>query len=167
MKHIEFVAGTVVTRYETPVEYEQEFHYHMMLPTVTPRLVKAEPENLVLRVEEGEPLGDITPGPLLDEVAELIAVMTEAGVHHRDCHPGNLVMTDSGVKLIDWETACYAPGLLPYDLYGPVEVPVPVQHGGLLPQWWKSRDRGSIQSLWGVEPPSWLFERVIGVVYPG
>ena len=144
-------------KFTTPLAFEHEWSFHRDYPYATPRVVKLLPASLTIVTEVGEPAWN--DGWIVDEVAEILSRLAADHVHHRDVHPGNLIVTELGVKLIDWETAVRSAGA-PYDIYGPVDVPVPVQHGGLLPQWWGSNDPGSIRSLWGVNVPDWLLQEI-------
>src|SRR5713226_4917906 len=69
---------------------------------------------LVMELLEGEPLTDkLTRGPLpIDQVlrygiqiAEALEKAHKAGVVHRDLKPGNIMITKSGAKLLDFGLA--------------------------------------------------------------
>lgn len=140
--------------FTSPLAYEHEVSFYRDCPWATPAVVKLLPESLTIVTEVGQPVGSTISGDGVEQLAWILSKLSQSGVHHRDVHPGNIVLVDGRVKLLDWETAIRHPGRS-YDLCGPVDVPVPVQHGGLLPQWWESNDPGSIWSVWGVGIPEW------------
>lgn len=141
---------TVCKRFDSPVAFEHEWRFYRDYPSWTPRLVKLIPEELTIVMERGGPAHP-TPGTIA-ELSQIIEDMQRHDIHHRDLHPGNIVHTPDGIRVIDWETATQQAGVS-YDIHGPIDVPVPVQHGGLIPQWWDSNDPGSIKHKWGVPIP--------------
>ena len=149
--------GLVAKRFTDPVAYEHEVSFHRDYQWATPPVVKLLPEKLTVVAERGSPVEH--PNGVVDDLAWLIVKLAKSNVHHRDIHPGNIVVCDGSVRLIDWETATHHPGIS-YDLFGPIDVPVPVQHGGLLPQWWMSNDHGSIYNRWGIVPPDWVLSEL-------
>lgn len=132
--------------------YETELWFLQQCPWASMHIVKLLPESLTIVTEVGE-----APNPtqeVVNATAHLLLKLARVGIHHRDAHPGNIVLLDGDVRLIDWETGYVGAGKS-YDLYGPVDIPVPVQHGGLIPQWWESNDAGSIKNVWKAYLPDW------------
>ncbi len=124
-----------------------------------PNLIDADPDRGILVIATYEPIVGRPPDRTIGWVAHLLTGLARVGVHHRDVHPGNIVLGRAGMPyLIDWETAVLAPGAPSYDLTGPSEaVPTPAIHdavrgaGGYV-MWWDSDHRSSIRNLWGVTP---------------
>lgn len=150
----------VVLTFSDPLALEHELFFYERFPWAVPELFAVDRVEWTMTVEKGRsiPVGkDGRPHKIVvSQLAYLLEKFVEFGVHHRDVHPGNVVLCRDGVKLIDWETATIQDGAVSYDLYGPVDVPVPILHGGLIPQWWNSNDPGSIKNIWKVEIPEWL-----------
>lgn len=153
MNRVSIRDGLVFKQFRSPVEYEHEWQFYRDFGQYAPRVVKLLPEDLTIVCEAGLLIDSPTESHI-NQLASILGVLAAEGVHHRDVHPKNIVDTPDGVKLLDWETAIRHSGRS-YDLCGPVDVPVPVQHGGLLPQWWESNDIGSIRNVWGVGIPEW------------
>src|SRR5579859_2624236 len=94
---------------------------------------------LVMELLEGESLADkLTRGPLpLDqvlrygiEIAEALEKAHKAGVVHRDLKPGNIMITKSGAKLLDFGLA--KPSVI-LSREGGEEYPTQVRRGSLAP----------------------------------
>lgn len=146
----------VVKRFLEPWCYDIEKEFYGMVPWACPGVVSFDDDETTLVLRRYKHVNVPVSGGAVTQLTRLLRQLAGMGVHHRDLHPGNIVATPDGVRLIDWETAIVAPGVS-YDVFGPVDVPVPAQHGGLLPQWWGSNDPVSVKNVWGVVPPVWEF----------
>lgn len=149
--HVSIDGDVVRKRFSNSDYFYHEWAFYKECPWAAPELVNVDESALTLTVERGQPAGQEYAGAL----AALVLRLFRHGVHHRDLHPGNVVVTAAGVRLIDWETAIMEPGTS-YDFCGPVDIAVPYQHGGLLPQWWDSNDPGSIKNVWSTPVPDWV-----------
>lgn len=141
------IVGAVITTkvFLDPQDCRSELHWYRTVPFACPALIDHNDRHLVIESwPTGTSVHDDYPFAAL---RELLEDLETHGVHHRDVHPGNIVLTDDGPRLIDWESAiwCDAPS---YDLHGPdiSGVPKPEIHDE--PMWWHSDDPGSIRHRW-------------------
>lgn len=123
-----------------------------------PRLLDYDSIRGTLVLERGCPV----TRPRAQELAEMIKSMAELGIHHRDVHPGNLVLVGGELRLIDWETAIrdWRP-VPPYDFWGPrlSGIALPVIHAEIRSKrsphgysmFWMSDHPASIRNQWGVD----------------
>ena len=140
------IVGAVITTkvFLDPADCATEVHWYHRVPFACPALIDHNDRHLV--IETWPAATTLTADFPLRQLRNLLLDLEDIGAHHRDVHPANVVLTDQGPRLIDWEavTWCQAPS---YDLYGPNElVPMPTIH--TTPMWWDSDDPGSIRNLW-------------------
>lgn len=151
-----FIRDIVIKTYTDPAIAKVEVDWYRQLPDgIPPMLIDADPDNGVLVLER---LGTPAPRPAditVDALRDMLEELERQGVHHRDIHPGNIVIDGNGIpRIVDWETAIRADAPS-YDLHGPSKkVPIPGIHLDLRDGYqmhWNSSHRASIKSTWGVE----------------
>lgn len=153
-------AIVTVGEYEThktfrdPHVFEREIRWLETVPWACAELLSIDSETLTLTTKTYRTALELPDWRPLDGLAYLLRSLGQSMIHHRDVHVKNIICVDGEPRLLDWETATIHDGLS-YDLHGPVDVPVPVIHGGFLPQWWGSKEPYSIKSQWGVDVPEW------------
>jgi serine/threonine-protein kinase len=81
---------------------------HQDLPYLVMELV--EGETLFERVKRCGPLDIGQVNEIVGQVAEALAAAHEAGVVHRDIKPGNIMLTEGGVKILDFGFAKLSQG---------------------------------------------------------
>lgn len=144
------VIGPAVTTkiYNSSVDATAERQWYESVPWACPVMIDHGMRHLVLPTH---PTAASNPNHRpARELRDLLLALEEENVHHRDVHPGNILLTPDGVRLIDWECAVreYGPS---YDLYGPrPDLGPPDIHDRFPPQWWNSEDESSILNAWGV-----------------
>ncbi|ASZ74092.1 serine/threonine kinase [Mycobacterium phage Squint] len=150
-----FFGDVVFKVYADPGVAKIEVDWYRQLPDgIPPMLMDADPDNGVLVMER---LGTPAPRPAdltISALAEALEELERRHIHHRDIHPGNVVVDAHGKpRIVDWETAIHADAPS-YDLHGPSElVPAPDIHKCLptsYEMFWNSDHWASIKSLWGV-----------------
>lgn len=142
------VAADITTKiFATPELAATELRWYQTVPWACPELLDHDTNRLVIRTGKA---ADTLTDPPVDEVFDLLVRLQDAGYSHRDAHPANIISTDAGPKLIDWETATIGKG---YDLHGPDAsgVPIPDIHTECGPMWWASDDPSSITNMWGAD----------------
>lgn len=140
---------TIKTFY-LPADADRELWFYRRFGWACPRLIHAEPGVLV--TETLPVAGNNTDKRPAYDLYRLLKRLDDHHVHHRDVHPGNIVLAPDGPRLIDWETAIV--DLRPsFDLWGPVlsTIPPPIIHRDCGAQWWNSDDENSIRNRWGVD----------------
>ena len=151
------IGDTVTKQYRDPALARHEIEFYQHLPFGHPQLLDADLDAGILVMEYHPPA---TPSRrVFQQLVDLLVAFEKIGVHHRDVHPGNIVMSPNGAVLLDWETAIYA-DLPSYDLYGPDSgVSVPDIHAALRSRrspdgyrmWVASPHPASILSAWGID----------------
>lgn len=129
---------------------DRELSFYRRFPWACPPLVYTAPGVIVT---ETNPVAGNNPDQQpAYELFDLLQRLAAKHVHHRDVHPANIVLTEDGPKLIDWETATLDTGPS-YDMLGPdmSGIPMPDIHIGCGAQWWNSDDENSILNRWGVD----------------
>lgn len=145
-RSIVIVRGNTATKtYSDPDDCARELHWYTTVPWAAPDLVDHGPRHLVMAAHPiASGLSDYRP---VDELRDLLERLERRGISHRDVHTGNVVATDDGPRLIDWETAIDIPG---YDLGGPAsDIPVPAIHDGEA-MWWNADHPQAIGTAWGM-----------------
>lgn len=144
-------------QYDDPAKAKAEIDWYLRLPAeVSPKLVDANPDTGLLVIATHLPVQGIPDRKAIAALAGMLRDLERLHIHHRDVHPGNVLLTTKGVPLlIDWETG-YEADAPSYDLHGPtLSVPTPAVHdavrgpGGYV-MWWDSDHRASIKKLWGI-----------------
>lgn len=144
-----------IKTYHQPEWARTEIDYYLAVPWACPPLLWYDLDTGTV-ITKTLPLAANTAAPEFHPVGKLVALLRRLaaeGIHHRDVHPANIVISDGGDPLLlDWETAVRQPGLS-YDLYGPdvsgVEIPFVHQECG--PQWLFSDDPSSIKNQWSTD----------------
>ncbi|MFC4124920.1 phosphotransferase [Nocardia rhizosphaerae] len=149
--------SAVTKTYSDLAQARAEVDWYRRVPWATPELLDADLDRGVLVIARHRSAADHREDRPAGELAELLRRLEAAGVHHRDVHVGNVVLTGDGPRLIDWETATSADAPS-YDLHGPEAsgVPVPKIHTDLgtgYRMWWGAAHRMSIRSRWGCDVP--------------
>jgi hypothetical protein len=156
-----FMPDRVIKRYHDPSMISPELDWYLEVGgKFAPRLLDYDLQRGDLIIERGIAV----PSPRPFELANLIFSLQAEGIHHRDVHPGNLVLVRDRLRLIDWEHAIQDYGLrLSYDLFGPVPsgVPVPEAHRAIRSKrspngyqmHWGADHPESIKNQWGVDVP--------------
>lgn len=145
MRAVIIINGNVATKtYADPADAEYELGWYQRVPWACPTLIDHGPRHLVIAAyPTAADLPDYQP---VEELHNLLLRLESDGYSHRDIHPGNIVKTPDGPRLIDWECAIDQPG---YDLHGPDSgVPIPDIHKALEPMWWGADHESSIATLW-------------------
>jgi len=154
---IVYSGNRVTKHFADPTAATAERHWYATVPWACPTLLSYTDTSIT--VERCAPATSRD----IDSIVELLQRLDREGVHHRDVHPGNLVVSTDGPKLIDWETAIYHPAPS-YDLYGPASgVPVPDIHAALASgyrMWLMSPHPMSIARLWRLDAQPALPSRV-------
>jgi Tol biopolymer transport system component len=97
---------------------------------------------LVMEYLEGEPLSDrLVNGPMpvdkalkvAREIGEALAAAHAAGIVHRDLKPGNVMLTKSGARLLDFGLAKLRPATAPLSDLADTDTRQPVTQSGALP----------------------------------
>lgn len=145
---IVYTGKTVTKHFADPAAAGREQHWYQTVPWACPTLLAYTDTSITV--------ARCTPATRhdIDAIVELLKRLDLEDVHHRDVHPGNIVASLDGPKLIDWETATYHPAPS-YDLYGPASgVPVPDIHAALTSgyhMWLMSPHPMSIARLWRLD----------------
>jgi hypothetical protein len=138
--------------YVTPELAKAETNWYRLVSWAAPKLIDFHGSTLV--IETCKPATELPDWRPVAALRDLLTMLHDEGLHHRDLHLKNVVRgRDGRPLLIDWETAIEYPAEFSYDLHGPAAsgVPIPEIHTRLIPAWWGSREKMSIKNQWGIE----------------
>lgn len=138
-----------IKTYKAPDLAVIEAEWYITVPWAAPKLIDFYGSTLV--IETCEPATELPDWRPVAALRDLLNMLHEDDLHHRDLHLKNVVRgRDGRPLLIDWETAVRQPSELSYDLAGPEAsgVPIPMIHRRFIPAWWGSRERMSIKNQW-------------------
>lgn len=148
---VHFEPQIVLKRFRSAEQCAIEAQWYERYPQFCPELVDIDGPDLTTR--RYAVAWETPEWKDADALAGLLLELHSAGVHHRDVHLRNIVLTPEGPRLIDWYTAVEVPGCASYDLYGEA-AGLDKPRGHIDYQCWTTPNRWSIREAWGIDVPT-------------
>lgn len=146
LRHVHVGTTETIKRYADSAMVEWEVALYQLVPWACPPLIDHDKYTLVI-----ETCPVAVDYPTWQPVTEMLALLDRihnAGIAHRDVHVGNIVSTDNGPRLIDWEHALVGDIPAPFDLIGPEASGLPEPTPGWPTLWWAADHPWSPVTFW-------------------